>query len=158
MASQGGDVSGSHSHHGNLTVSYPDMNNSIGQHNLIHGERGNDGLVTVSSAKWGKFLGIIEGCDHWEVRGARGLGADWDEGWGKMWREWMGRLRLSNEDKAESVRGFLGGTVKQEMEKQRERQEKEAKADWASQNGLATKFDLERFYVAISRKLYDEGL
>ncbi|KAF8968934.1 hypothetical protein BDZ97DRAFT_1902720 [Flammula alnicola] len=34
---------------------------------------GNDGLVTVQSAKWGEFLGIMEGCDHWEMRGARGI-------------------------------------------------------------------------------------
>jgi hypothetical protein len=27
-------------------------------------EWGNDGLVTVQSAKWGKFLGIMEGCDR----------------------------------------------------------------------------------------------
>lgn len=36
-------------------------------------EWGNDGLVTVQSAKWGEFLGIMEGCDHWEMRGARGI-------------------------------------------------------------------------------------
>lgn len=35
--------------------------------------RGNDGLVNVESAKWGEFLGTIEGCDHWEVRGSSGL-------------------------------------------------------------------------------------
>ena len=27
-------------------------------------EWGNDGLVTVQSAKWGEFLGIMEGCDR----------------------------------------------------------------------------------------------
>ena len=27
-------------------------------------EWGNDGLVTVQSAKWGEFLGILEGCDR----------------------------------------------------------------------------------------------
>lgn len=55
-------------------------------------EWGNDGLVTVQSAKWGEFLGTLEGCDRkslcpfnnddmvsntfcldWEMRGARGL-------------------------------------------------------------------------------------
>jgi triacylglycerol lipase len=54
-------------------------------------EWGNDGLVTVQSAKWGEFLGIMEGCDRkfllmsnislfsiifdldWEMRGARGI-------------------------------------------------------------------------------------
>lgn len=34
---------------------------------------GNDGLVSVSSAKWGEFLGIIDGVDHWWMRGSRGL-------------------------------------------------------------------------------------
>lgn len=34
---------------------------------------GNDGLVTVESAKWGKFLGTLENCDHWELRGGSGL-------------------------------------------------------------------------------------
>lgn len=34
---------------------------------------GNDGLVTVESAKWGHFLGTLEHCDHWEVRGSSGL-------------------------------------------------------------------------------------
>ncbi|KAF9009441.1 Alpha/Beta hydrolase protein [Cyathus striatus] len=36
-------------------------------------EWGNDGLVTVQSAKWGEFMGIMEGADHWEMRGARGI-------------------------------------------------------------------------------------
>jgi len=57
-------------------------------------EWGNDGLVTIQSAKWGEFLGIMEGCDRrsflievyflaflfnivltldWEMRGARGI-------------------------------------------------------------------------------------
>jgi len=36
-------------------------------------EWGNDCLVTVQSSKWGEFLGVMEGSDHWEIRGARGL-------------------------------------------------------------------------------------
>ncbi|KAL0960595.1 hypothetical protein HGRIS_005628 [Hohenbuehelia grisea] len=60
-------------------------------------EWGNDGLVTVQSAKWGEFLGIMEGCDHWEMRGARGLeielptiGASASE-WGiKDWAQFVG--------------------------------------------------------------------
>lgn len=31
--------------------------------------QGNDGLVSVESAKWGTFLGVMEGCDHWDLRG-----------------------------------------------------------------------------------------
>lgn len=34
---------------------------------------GNDGLVTIESAKWGEFLGTIDACDHWELRGSSGL-------------------------------------------------------------------------------------
>jgi triacylglycerol lipase len=47
-------------------------NSSVGQnwgdHNIPlwanEREWGNDGLVTVQSAKWGEFLGIMEGCDR----------------------------------------------------------------------------------------------
>lgn len=35
--------------------------------------KGNDGLVSVESAKWGEFLGVVENCDHWEMRGSSGL-------------------------------------------------------------------------------------
>lgn len=35
--------------------------------------RGNDGLVNVESAKWGEFLGILDNCDHWGIRGSSGL-------------------------------------------------------------------------------------
>ncbi len=34
---------------------------------------GNDGLVSVSSAKWGEWLGVVDGCHHWELRGEGGL-------------------------------------------------------------------------------------
>lgn len=34
--------------------------------------KGNDGLVSVSSARWGEFLGVMEGWDHWDVRGPGG--------------------------------------------------------------------------------------
>ncbi|KAG0142608.1 hypothetical protein CROQUDRAFT_81940 [Cronartium quercuum f. sp. fusiforme G11] len=35
---------------------------------------GHDGLVTIESAKWGEFLGVIDGTDHWEMRGSSGFG------------------------------------------------------------------------------------
>ncbi|GAA5856745.1 hypothetical protein JCM8547_008819 [Rhodosporidiobolus lusitaniae] len=35
--------------------------------------RGNDGLVSVDSARWGEFLGTFDACDHWEMRGSSGL-------------------------------------------------------------------------------------
>lgn len=34
---------------------------------------GNDGLVSVSSAKWGEFLGAVDYCHHWDLRGEGGL-------------------------------------------------------------------------------------
>jgi triacylglycerol lipase len=37
------------------------------------GREGNDGLVSVESARWGKFLGTLEGADHWALRGASGI-------------------------------------------------------------------------------------
>ncbi|TIA92326.1 hypothetical protein E3P99_00622 [Wallemia hederae] len=37
---------------------------------------GNDGLVSVSSAKWGEFLGVIDDVDHWWMRGSRGFPKD----------------------------------------------------------------------------------
>lgn len=176
-------------------------------------EWGNDGLVTIQSAKWGEFLGIMEGCDHWEMRGARGiapgvlptslgkvpglgkvdLSMNLGVGdWGKFVSAWRSRedskerrhggdrgiadrrkereqdeadiksstdrlsavmdwfveqvpltakLNLSSSEKADTVKG-----------EKKEKKEKERK------NELGTKEDLERFYVALSRKLWDEGL
>jgi triacylglycerol lipase len=34
---------------------------------------GNDGLVSISSAKWGEFLGAVDDCHHWDLRGEGGL-------------------------------------------------------------------------------------
>ncbi|KAL1406566.1 hypothetical protein Q8F55_008272 [Vanrija albida] len=39
--------------------------------------QGNDGLVSVSSAKWGEFMGVVDGCHHWDLRGEGGL---WPQG------------------------------------------------------------------------------
>ncbi|KAJ7031615.1 Alpha/Beta hydrolase protein [Mycena alexandri] len=201
-------------------------------------EWGNDGLVTVQSAKWGEFLGIMEGCDHWEMRGARGIefGVDLPalpaiglggpnaanpsssgDGWGLMdwgrfvraWKkeekiqrdaasaasgktqtstqeeeqiqkntddalvknatekvgsvfDWLveqvpGASKLGSKGKAmEEAKNRTEGEIAQmhgdatEMEKQDRKDRK--KSD------LANKADLERFYVALTRKMYNEGL
>lgn len=34
---------------------------------------GNDGLVSVSSAKWGEWLGVVDNCHHWDLRGEGGI-------------------------------------------------------------------------------------
>lgn len=35
--------------------------------------KGNDGLVPIESAMHGEFLGVVENCDHWELRGTLSL-------------------------------------------------------------------------------------
>jgi triacylglycerol lipase len=40
---------------------------------------GNDGLVSVKSAKWGEFLGAVDDTHHWDLRGEGGL---WPNGLG----------------------------------------------------------------------------
>ncbi|WVR08157.1 hypothetical protein IAU60_005203 [Kwoniella sp. DSM 27419] len=49
------------------------------QSNMIHGPdgkrayEGNDGLVSVNSAKWGEYIGAVDECHHWDLRGEGGL-------------------------------------------------------------------------------------
>jgi triacylglycerol lipase len=152
-------------------------------------EWGNDGLVTVQSAKWGEFLGTLEGCDHWEMRGARGLVHEWPGlptgkvdlnlglGVGKL----VGSLK--REDSGGMLRRSLGERKKDrdqdEADVRRSTDRMSAVLDWLvdqvpssskskagekkvgvreKRNELGTKEGLERFYVALSRKLWDEGL
>lgn len=42
---------------------------SDGSADAKYSDRGNDGVVSISSAKWGTFLGVMEGWDHWGLRG-----------------------------------------------------------------------------------------
>ncbi|OJA14186.1 hypothetical protein AZE42_06508 [Rhizopogon vesiculosus] len=183
-------------------------------------EWGNDGLVSVQSAKWGEFLGIMEGCDHWEIRGARGLefnvdlssvpltsiasrvGADgWALGdWSRFIRAWKkqengaasGGLEFAGAG-GSSMLSSDARVSRGSREKMRKDGESDpvvkastdklsAVFDWivdqvpstskvspggppqkqqvkkSVKNELASKLDLERFFVALSRKLYDEGL
>ncbi|KAG1751068.1 alpha beta-hydrolase [Suillus lakei] len=180
---------------------------------------GNDGLVTVQSARWGEFLGIMEGCDHWEIRGARGLEFNVDlssvpltsiagrvsaDGWALG--DWSKFIRAWKKQEKGSSGGYefagAGGSsmsssdprvsrgVREEMRKGGESDpvvkastdklsavfdwiidqvpstnksppgdtSQKQKAKKSVKNELASKLDLERFYVALSRKLYDEGL
>ncbi|ESK94257.1 lipase 2 [Moniliophthora roreri MCA 2997] len=203
-------------------------------------EWGNDGLVTIQSAKWGEFLGTMEGCDHWELRGARGIefGVDlpaipaiglgppsstthesgrnngghqdgWNlKDWGWFLKAWQKEEKIHQE--AASKAQTKGDRMKaREQERENDdavvkastdklsvvfdwltdrvpspplpllggskptASEKETQAFWnreqsqeldrkegrkGKRNDLATKNDLERFYVALARKLYDEGL
>ncbi|KAJ7846377.1 Alpha/Beta hydrolase protein [Mycena olivaceomarginata] len=197
-------------------------------------EWGNDGLVTVQSAKWGEFLGIMEGCDHWELRGARGIefgvdlpalpviglggpsatatpgGDGWGLiDWGRFVRAWKKEEKIQRDTAASATSGHSqpapageelkntdGAVIKNSTEKltstfdwlveqvpgaprlvskgksedtsirtkeevaQMRGDEKHAKEEGKEtrkKSELARKEDLERFYVALSRKMYDEG-
>ncbi|KAF8631076.1 hypothetical protein AX15_002677 [Amanita polypyramis BW_CC] len=197
-------------------------------------EWGNDGLVTVQSAKWGEFLGIMEECDHWQMRGARGiefgvdlpaipaLNPDWSfRDWSRFTNIWGTEAKKSNVKPSKdsilsSVRSIATEAestivppyrAASTEEKERERERKLARddavvksstdklsavLDWlieqvpstpklglglvggaddaigrlekaeeklrTKRSELETKEDLERFYVALCRKIYDEGL
>ncbi|KAJ6481729.1 Alpha/Beta hydrolase protein [Mycena sanguinolenta] len=186
-------------------------------------EWGNDGLVTVQSAKWGEFLGIMEGCDHWELRGARGIefgvdlpslpaiglggpvnpgGDGWGIDWGRFVRAWKKEetaqrdrqhatareedfknnaedalIRNSTEKLASAFewlveqvpvapklmsKGKIDDKVRTEEEVAQMQRDgkhmKEEGKETRKKSELAKKEDLERFYVALSRKMYDEGL
>jgi hypothetical protein len=202
------------------------------------GGEGNDGLVSVESARWGEFLGALEGADHWALRGASGIelldnnlafgGRDaWGlADWGRLMRahgrvggrgnaesgQKAQRTRTSGwqEDKTSSSpssmsssdeglkrsterlsavfdwlieqvpvgsrNGFSfagdgdskssgggGGAGGGAGDKKREdatswkKKEGDGDAD-GRRGGLESKWDLERLYVALARKLYDEGL
>ncbi|KAH9059938.1 alpha/beta-hydrolase [Lactarius vividus] len=153
------------------------------------GGAGNDGLVSVDSARWGEFLGTLEGADHWALRGASGIELDF-EPWGFA-VDWGRALGLRRE-------GAKGAT-KDEAALKSSTDRLSAVVDWlveqvpvasrgafsvagATTDGAGTSpqwhlpssasappkpkprgdlestHDLERLYVALARKLYDEGL
>ena len=188
---------------------------------------GNDGLVSIRSAKWGEFLGTIEGCDHWDIRGSRGLDLDFDwhvdlslptaiknslsdpfskvdlnfssDGWAlRDWRNFSLAWRQEEEKHEKKLPDATSSSQMRDSKSQREETDDVLKAstdqlsavfDWitdqapqsslpkeSSQSTSAAasteeveerkkeetkdprlKFDLERFYVSLSRKLYDDG-
>lgn len=164
---------------------------------------GNDGLVTVQSARWGEFLGILDGCDHWEIRGAGGMetnvelpsgishlahrvaGEGWD--WSKLisacGKQSKGASGSEGLQLAQATGAVSSDTEDTERIASDGRNDPVVKAstdklsavfDWIvehvpssppsrenkkpAKNDPTTKLDLERFYVALTRKLYDEGL
>jgi triacylglycerol lipase len=175
---------------------------------------GNDCLVSIESAKWGEFLGVLEGCDHWAMRGAsvldlnydfssvsasipslssikvgggNGKDSDWSlRDWGRFVKLWkteetkqresgqklspaIEREGLSVDDVKErenalkistdKVSAMLDWIVDQVPLAAKEKRETSAAAKEASRKrDIASKEGLERLYVALSKKLYDEGL
>jgi len=204
----------------------------------------NDGLVSVESARWGEFLGTLEGADHWALRGASGielLDADLAsisgsrDAWGLSdWGRFVRALGRVEERRAEGVQQAQGRVAREDRALssmsssssppppsassapsdeglRRSTERLSAVFDWlveqvpiASRNGLPfagdgnsksnggcgagggaggkkrvgatswekreggdgngkrgdleSKQDLERVYVALARKLYEEGL
>ncbi|OBZ71448.1 hypothetical protein A0H81_08511 [Grifola frondosa] len=151
-------------------------------------EWGNDGLVTLQSARppvrvrararrregngwnltdWGRF---VRAWKREEKAAAKSAGAQVSERRYEEERAANARendqgdeVVKSSTDKLSAVfdwivdqvpsRSSSKGDVAPETAKEREKSRKRAQ-----QNDLATKMDLERFYVALCRKLYDEGL
>jgi triacylglycerol lipase len=172
---------------------------------------GNDGLVTVESAKWGDFLGVLDECDHWDVRGAGGFNGhvewksevesaskwSWSD-WQSFLRDWRkGRENEQTTHQEADTRTAKVATSILEKKSAFSKKEQEdlvknpgamsAVLDWVVDNvpGVSAvqsplsgvmekvlpltpkrghdkpeppKFYVERFYVALCRKLYDEGM
>ncbi|KAI9436687.1 alpha/beta-hydrolase [Lactarius indigo] len=161
---------------------------------------GNDGLVSVDSARWGEFLGTLEGADHWALRGASGIELDVDPwGFAVDWRRALG-IRRDHKTPTTTTKE----ATKDEAALRSSTDRLSAVVDWlveqvpvASRGGfsfagapatdsspagsspqwhlpssasaapkpkpkprgdLESTGDLERLYVALARKLYDEGL
>ncbi|QRV91878.1 triacylglycerol lipase [Ceratobasidium sp. AG-Ba] len=128
---------------------------------------GHDGLVSVASARWGEFLGVIEGVDHWELRGAGSARVQ------AGWTEWAKSFGIWRDERAKE-------TVVQSTEENQQRAAATAALDWVvnavssshaanpggeqdpaeqrRRKGEEKLWDLERFYVALCRKLYEDGL
>lgn len=177
---------------------------------------GNDGLVPVSSARWGEFLGTIENCDHWEIRGGGGLrnlnlsfnlnlnNLNLGEAMSFLeWRKESGAKTKADRENREVERESKDNMMKilensgEELERRKRavkdaKEERDVKAltdrlsavvDWLVDRSTTSsssstssdksrtptvsevkkkveekKLDLERFYIALCRKLYDDGL
>ncbi|KAF9649780.1 alpha/beta-hydrolase [Thelephora ganbajun] len=174
---------------------------------------GNDCLVTIESAKWGEFLGVLEGCDHWAMRGAsvldlnydfssvsasipslsniklggNGKDGDWSLlDWGRFVKLWKTEETKQMESNRKFSAVIEGEGLSMDDVKERENALKtstdkvSAMLDWivdqvpltskekvgvgatrkevSRKRDIASKEGLERLYVALSKKLYDEGL
>ena len=129
---------------------------------------GNDGLVSVDSARWGEFLGTLEGADHWALRGASGIELDVDLP--DAWIDW-GRRKDALKSSTDRLSAVVDWLVEQVPVASRGTLAtadtgSSSSSHWQSSPPAAPKprgdlesvRDLERLYVALARKLYDEGL
>lgn len=108
--------------------------------------QGNDGLVSVQSARWGEFLGIMDGCDHWDLRGA---GAPrWGSGkvnpaTGKPWagkeaEEKEARERAGRE--ARLAKEAQGERAAQDVKDKAEKNKQQQRSSWLEINRLLDVF------------------
>lgn len=190
-----------------------------------HHELGNDGLVPISSAQWGEFLGIVEGADHWDIRGASGFSAQWELAgaagglgwvsgvdWSKWGIPWVGgggkeavetaskvaekaaetgsaaekvkaavdtakaiavfkqKPTSESDDEVSRMMAWIGEHMAKATSERKSEETSTSKSSRPPEDsiGLRTspprpmmeegKFNLERLYMALTRKLYDEGL
>lgn len=186
-------------------------------------EWGSDGLVSIQSARYGEFLGIVENADHWDTRGAQGFAKVWETdathrgGWSEFfgWKDSLKNERkiLEQAREDDGIQATSEGTAttlnttdsfpspssdstttasRQPGDRERDQVKFSAALEWIadkvptqaalsaissvqaslrsslseprlnSQNAPSPdkppKFDLERFYIALARNLYEEGL
>lgn len=138
--------------------------------------QGNDGLVSVSSARWGEFLGTVDGAHHWELRGEGGLfpqvgsskpspkpeetvaakdngpeapsKASWDLAQVGQVVDWVSDLLPGSDGKE---------VGKKQMRDARIEKERESGQTPAIAKEPKEKFDLGRFYGGLMLKLKREG-
>ncbi|KAF8752582.1 Triacylglycerol lipase [Rhizoctonia solani] len=143
--------------------------------------RGHDGLVSVASARWGEFLGVIEGADHWELRGSSGVSpvrrmprrhpvrhpihpAPTDGPSGPN-RSRSGRLlgppmrpMAGTNSAPRRLQPWTGSSTPSRRRMPPTPEENTTpRIKRRSEDGVPV-FELERFYVALCKKLYDDGL
>lgn len=138
--------------------------------------RGNDGLVPVHSAAWGEFLGTIDNCDHWEMRGSSGLLSIAEQELERQARQWswqdvyvlVAKSLSAVTSKKKSADGDNADPRK--FANDDKPSSLLALARWISSHlpldsvpdpppeMPPSSFSLERMAMAVCRKLYDEGL
>ncbi|CAE6434451.1 unnamed protein product [Rhizoctonia solani] len=138
--------------------------------------RGHDGLVSVASSRWGEFLGVIEGADHWELRGSSGVslasshspaapGTAPDSGWTEwaksisLWRDARSTESLTEPRhvRASAALDWVLNAVSSSHAANPGGEPDPVRAKRRAEDGVPV-FELERFYVALCKKLYEDGL
>ncbi|CAE6517551.1 unnamed protein product [Rhizoctonia solani] len=142
--------------------------------------RGHDGLVSVASSRWGEFLGVIEGADHWELRGSSGAspalshtttspGTSPDSTNGNGWTEWAKSFSLwqaarstdastdTRHAKASAALDWVVNAVSSSHAANPGGENDPVRVRRRAEDGVPV-FELEKFYVALCKKLYEDGL